>query len=174
MFVAIIAAIQSSLPGYCAFGKKQWIAEIKKIHRRDGNIFARRLQEKMPHLYFQGKWLFGTWDNALRAAGFIPGEMRLHRTWDTEKVSKAIRNLRHRRQQLNAHYVAKHNPALFQAGLRYYGRWNKALRAAGISTTRILKNSTARRKLLKTLQGKGRSAISESLRLQADLYFGDL
>jgi len=59
--------IQSSRRGYQAYGKRDWIAAIKKIHRNEGSAFAGNLQKKYPYLYHQGIWLFGAWDNALRA-----------------------------------------------------------------------------------------------------------
>jgi hypothetical protein len=46
--------IQSSRRGYYPHGKSDWIAAIKKVYRRDGNVFARRLQKKYLHLYTQG------------------------------------------------------------------------------------------------------------------------
>ena len=49
----------------------------KKIYKRDGQIFAGYLQDKYPHLYNPGPWLFGDWDNALCEAGFEPDKMRM-------------------------------------------------------------------------------------------------
>jgi ROS/MUCR transcriptional regulator protein len=48
--------IQSSRHGYQPYGKKDWIAAIKRVYKRDGNVFARRLQDRHPHLYTQGVW----------------------------------------------------------------------------------------------------------------------
>jgi hypothetical protein len=169
--------IQSSRRDYQPCSKKEWIAEMKRFYKKNGNVFARVLQQKRPQLYFQGKWLFGSWDKALSAAGFTPEKMRLHDIWDAQKVVETIRGLRSRGQQLNAYYAMKNYPALFLAGLRYYGEWGKALGAAGISNSSMLKNSTARRNLLKTLQEKTSEkpfAIGRSLKLQAELYFGSL
>jgi len=49
--------IQSSRRPYQPHGKKEWIAAIKKVCKRDGNVFAIRLRKKYPHLYYQGKWI---------------------------------------------------------------------------------------------------------------------
>ena len=46
--------IQSSRRGYFPHSKRDWIAAIKKVYDRDGNVFAKYLQEKHPHLYNQG------------------------------------------------------------------------------------------------------------------------
>jgi hypothetical protein len=110
--------IQSSRRGYQPYGKREWIAAIKKVYQRDGNVFARRLQKKYLHLYTQGTWLFGDWDKALRAAGFVPDKMRLHKFWDREKVIKEIRSLRKRNEPLHARYAIRNYPGLFEAGRR--------------------------------------------------------
>jgi hypothetical protein len=165
--------IQSSRPGYTPLVKHGWVAAIRKAFARDGNVHAGRLQRRHLNLYHQGTWLFGTWDNALRAAGFTADKMRLHRNWNSVKVSRDIRRLRAEKQPLNASYVNKNNPALFGAALRHYGRWDSALRAAGISTS-ILKNGTARRKLARAFQAKPLHAIPGALKLQAEHYFGTL
>jgi hypothetical protein len=68
--------IQSSRRGYQPYGRRDWIAAIKKLHTEGGSVFAGDLQDKNPCLYQQGIWLFGDWDAALRAAGFEPERMR--------------------------------------------------------------------------------------------------
>jgi len=169
--------IQSSRRGYQPYGKREWIAAIKKVYKRDGNVFAIRLQKKYLHLYTQGTWLFGDWDKALRAAGFVPDKMRLHKVWDRKKVIKEIRRLRNRNQPLNARYAIQNYPRLFEAVRRHYGKWGTALRAVGIRTP-MLKNSTGRRNLLKRLRNAfekdSGTAISKSSKLQLVLYFGSL
>jgi hypothetical protein len=60
--------IQSSRPGYYPHGKNDWIHAVNKVYKRDGKIFARYLQDNYKHLYEQGRWIFGDWDKALRAA----------------------------------------------------------------------------------------------------------
>jgi hypothetical protein len=63
--------IQSSRRGYRPYGKREWIATIKRIHKNDGRISAADLQHKHQNLYHVGVWLFGDWDKALRAGGLI-------------------------------------------------------------------------------------------------------
>jgi len=77
--------IKSSRCGYYTNGKSEWIAAVKKVYKRDGKVFAGHLQDKYPHLYEQGIWIFGDWDKALHAVGFDPEKMRKRSTWDKEK-----------------------------------------------------------------------------------------
>jgi hypothetical protein len=112
---------QSSRRGYHPHGKSDWIAAIKKIYKRDGQIFAGYLQDKYSHLYNQGTWLFGDWDNALCEAGFQPEKVRMTRFWDQERVVREIHGLRKRNLLLYAKYVLKQHPRLFSAALRHAG-----------------------------------------------------
>src|SRR5213593_4504036 len=123
--------LHSSRRDYRPYSKRDWIAAIKKIYKRDEQVFAGFLQEKHQQLYHQGTWLFGDWDKALRAAGFDPEQMRLRSFWDGEKVILGIRALRKQNLPLYAKYVVKNHPNLFSGALRQYGSWNKALSAAG-------------------------------------------
>jgi len=61
--------IQSSHPRYQPYTKKGWIAAMQKVYEKDGKVFAKYLQHNYPQLYSQGVWIFGDWDEALRAAG---------------------------------------------------------------------------------------------------------
>jgi hypothetical protein len=164
--------IQSSRRGYHPYGKSDWIAAIKKIYRRDGNIFARRLQIKHPHLYTQGTWIFGDWDKALCAAGFDPERMRLRISWDREKINTGIRALRKQNLPLYAKYVMKNHQKLFSGALAAYRSWNKALLAAGVTNKEIPRKT--RLGLLREFRDtvESRSDISEPLRLQLSYYFG--
>jgi len=125
--------LHSSCRDYRPYSKRDWIAAIKKVYKRDEQVFAGFLQEKHQQLYHQGIWLFGDWDKALRAAGFDSEQMRLRSFWDEEKVILGIRALRKQNLPLYAKHVMKNQPNLFSGALRQYGLWNKALVAAGIT-----------------------------------------
>jgi hypothetical protein len=79
--------------GFQAYGRREWVAEIKRIHRRGERIFAGDLQDKYPYLYNQGVWIFGDWDKALRTAGFQPETMRVRKFWDREKIIAQLRTM---------------------------------------------------------------------------------
>jgi hypothetical protein len=53
--------IQSSRRGYYPNGKREWNAAMKRVSEKDGNVFAGHLQDRYPHLYEQGIWIFGDW-----------------------------------------------------------------------------------------------------------------
>ena len=43
--------LHSSRRGYYPYGKRDWIAAIKKIHKQHGQVFAGYMQDNVPHLY---------------------------------------------------------------------------------------------------------------------------
>jgi len=137
------------------------------------------LQDRYPYLYNQGVWIFGDWDNALRAAGFDPESMRLRTFWDQDRVIKEIRGMRDKNLPLYASYVMKNHPNLFSGALRHFRSWNKALVAAGINkeqaSTSIYKSRPdTLRALRDALENGSKDDISQPLRLQAAHYFGSL
>jgi hypothetical protein len=164
--------IQSSRRGYQPLGKSDWVAAIKKVYKRDGNVFAKRLQKKHPHLYTQGVWIFGDWDNALRAAELDPERMRLHTSRDREKIITAIRTMRKQNLPLYAKYVMKNHPKLFSGALAACGSWNKALIAAGVTAI----PRKARLGLLREFRDvvESRSKVSRALSSEIEYYFGSL
>jgi hypothetical protein len=164
--------IQSSRRGYQPYGKREWIAAIKKVYERDGNVFAKRLQNKYPHLYTQGVWLFGNWDKALRAVGLDPEQTRLRSSWNREKSITAIRTLRKQNLPLYASYVAKNHSKVFDTALAVFGSWPKALGAAGITAISRKTRLGLLRELSELLES--RSDISQALRSEIKYYFGSL
>ncbi len=164
--------LHSSRRDYRPYNKRDWIAAIKKVYKRDEQVFAGFLQEKHQQLYHQGIWLFGDWDKALRAAGFDSEQMRLRSFWDEEKVILGIRALRKQNLPLYAKHVMKNQPNLFSGALRQYGLWNKALSAAGNA---VIPRKT-RLGLLRELREavESGSKISRALRSEIAYYFGSL
>ena len=171
--------LHSSRRDYRPYTKRDWIAAIKKVYKRDGQVFAGFLQEKYQQLYHQGTWLFGDWNNALRAAGFNPEKTRIRGLWDSEKVVKKIRRMRTQNLPLYAAYVMKHQQDLFGGALRLYGSWNKALVAAGVPKKEIPRNLgqnrfVVLRALRDALKMHSTDDIPEALKFRAAHYFGSL
>jgi len=85
----------SSRSDYCAHNRREWIAAIKAVYKRHGQLYAGFLQKHYPQLYHEGVWLFGDRDAAMRAAGFKrPENMRLRTYWDDQRVISQIQLLR--------------------------------------------------------------------------------
>jgi hypothetical protein len=164
----------SSRRDYRPHGKRDWIAAIRKIHKRHGHVFAGYLKDNRPHLYNQGVWLFGDWDEALRAAGFAPEQMRMWSFWDQAKLISQIQRLRKQHSPLYAKYVLNNHKKLFSAARRQFGSWRKALIAAGIEIPKYAYGSRVGilRALTDTVHGYPKKDVPQSLKSSAVYYFG--
>jgi hypothetical protein len=171
--------IQSSRLSYYPNGKSEWIAAVKKVYEKDGNVFAGYLQDDYAHLCEQGIWIFGDWDKALHAAGFDPEKMRERGVWDEEKIIDTICAMHKRHLPLYAAYVMDNHGKLFSAALRQFGSWAKALVAAGITENpRTKKLYKGRASLLNALshalERQTVENVPQALKLEAAHYFGSL
>ena len=163
---------------YYPYGKRDWIAAIRKLYKRGGEICAGYLQDNHSHLYSQGVWLFGSWDEALRAAGFTLENMRLWGYWDQAKLISQIQDLRKNKLPLYAKYVMKNHSKVFSAARRQCGSWGKAL----LATDNQLRSTPHGRLgcigFLQTLRdalgiGSGKD-LPQSIKSGAVYYFGSL
>jgi len=75
---------------------------------------------------------FGSWRAAVEAAGFDYEEVSRYRRWSPERVIEEVRTLAHDGQPLNSKAVQRQHCALFTAGRRHFGSWDRALTAAGL------------------------------------------
>lgn len=87
---------------------------LSGISRRDGG------------LYQAGVKYFGTWDDAMLAAGLQP----TYRRWTKQRIVDELRN-RHERG-LSMRNISIEDGALYQAAARLFGSWPKALDSAGL------------------------------------------
>ena len=78
-------------------------------------------------LEIAGREWFGSWPNAVLAAGLKP---KVCRTWNKAAVVAAIKD-RHQ-CGLPLKNIRKHDLALGRAARRYFGSWTKAMSAAGL------------------------------------------
>jgi hypothetical protein len=157
--------------------RAQWIAAMRTVYKRHGNVYAGFLQKHYQNLYLEGLWLNGgDWDSALRVIGFRPERMRLRAHWETERVITKIGLLRERGIPLYPKYVLKHHAALFSAARRIFGFWPIALIAAGIEVPDAPLDG--RRGVLRPLRDAverhSENDFTEKLKLHAVYYFGSL
>lgn len=104
------------------------------IYSRKGRISTKYLQRKHAEVYYQGVWLFGDWDTALRAAGLDPKTIRMCTSWTQEKIATELRLMHNHGFPLMARYVLKNRASVFSGARRQFGSWANALSAAGVVT----------------------------------------
>jgi hypothetical protein len=124
--------IQSSRREYHPYSKGEWIRAVKEIYSRKGRVSTKYLQRKHAEIYYQGVWLFGGWDEALRAAGFDPDTTRICTSWTRGKIISELRLMQDQGLSLNAHHAMKNHAKVFSGARRQFGSWRNTLAAAGV------------------------------------------
>lgn len=120
---------------------------MTSIFWTDEKIFSyikARIDKKMPinpravfddngYVYKKAKDKFGSWNNAVIAAGFEPQKGQRKKKWTEEKIIKLIQAYYKSGSPINASFMIKKDSNLYAAAIKQYKRWNQALIAAGIS-----------------------------------------
>lgn len=106
------------------------VAEIRRIHRAGESLSCKDVPVR---LYEAGRRLYGSWEQALAAAGLDYEEATGVRRWDRARVVAEILKLVAQGVPIHASHVEQHFPSLFNAAIKQFPRsWAKALRAAGL------------------------------------------
>lgn len=92
---------------------------------------------------------FGSWDNALRAAGINPRNVRRYEAWDEDKIIRRIKERQAEGKPLNSKAMQDEGSKLFNAALNHFGAWHKALEAAGIDYQKVYKRRRWSKKIIK-------------------------
>ncbi len=88
-------------------------------------------------LYQAGTRMFGSWRNALLAAGISPARARLTERWPPEKVISTIIALSRKEKPLGPTELQRRHGYLVRAAQRHFGSWAKAVAAAGVDPSRL-------------------------------------
>lgn len=85
-----------------------------------------------PGLLYAARRRFGSWRQALAAAGIDADEVGHYRRWNRFEIIQQMRRMSASGRSLRRRYLARRNPGLVAAAYKYFGSWRKALAAAGL------------------------------------------
>lgn len=124
------------------WSKETVIAAIQAEATAGHELSYSRVEKRVPSLLRAAQRAFGSWADAVDAAGFDYSAIRKYRKWNKAKVVKRIQELNKSSQDLSWRNVStKLDPPLAAAAL-HAGRftcWNEALMAAGLNPEDIMK-----------------------------------
>jgi hypothetical protein len=88
-------------------------------------------------LYGAARRAFGSWRNALQAAGIAPAEILTSQRWSPAKILVMIRHFARRDRPLTAKEMEQRYHNVVTAARRHFGSWNKAVVAAGVDPDKL-------------------------------------
>ena len=137
------------------------IDAIREWHRN--GVSAERIWREDPALHAAGHFHFGSWREAIVAAGFQPTSQR----WSKERVLDELRT--RYGNGIPRSFRCKDNWRLTAAARKYYGNWHDALVAAGLrrgkSKIRLRWNG---QRVIEAIRGRCEQGLSLSSAWQDD------
>ena len=122
-------------------GKPKWTREeiIRRILDLDAKGYPLTVGKPgvSPALYQAGSRIFGSWRNALQAAGLSPDRGSRAERWPPAKILMVIRNLSRRRRPLRKKELEERFGNLVSAARRIFGSWSKAILASGVDPAKL-------------------------------------
>jgi hypothetical protein len=126
--------------------KRRVGVEIRKLKRAGHPLNVRAVKARTVH--WHARRLFGSWGEAIRAAGLDYDKIRRYRSWTKALILKWIRRQWRAGRDIRPGLMQDDEPRVFAAACRRFGGWYPALRAAGV---RGIEERTPRRWDVKTL-----------------------
>ena len=129
-----------SLSRYRRWSKERIIARIQELYAEGQDLSWRAIsQEVDPALAASALRPngFGSWPEAIEAAGLDINDVARYKYWNEERVLKAIKERHKAGVNLSSRNAQKNDQSLFCAARRRFETWDKALEAAGLDASKI-------------------------------------
>ena len=121
--------------------RKKWTREqiIHRIVECEANAWPLKVGEPgvSQAVYQAGTRLFGSWRNAIQAAGIPPQRANCGEKWPPARILMIIRNLARRIRPLSSTQLERRYGSMLTAARRLFGSWTKAVVAAGVDPTKL-------------------------------------
>jgi hypothetical protein len=88
-------------------------------------------------MYQAASRIFGSWRNAVAAAGLPASRARAKSEWTPARIRRVIRSLARRKRPVATRELAQRYGHLVQAARRHYGSWSKAVMLAGVDPQQL-------------------------------------
>ena len=142
--------------------KDSIIMEIQNLAINEVNINSKNIQDNYPQLRSAAFRHFGSWRQAVMAAGINYSEIKMKvtsrrksRKWNSENVLEAIREIETIEgfEGLTSNNVWKNHKSLYNAACYYFNNWAEAVEKAGFQydNIRLMKRWT-KEKIIHTIQ----------------------
>ncbi len=144
-----------SIRRYKSWNRERIVARIQELHAQEADLSWRNVCLNIdPQLAAAAtkKSHFGSWREALEAAGLDYDAIRRYREWDDERILQMVRDFHLEGKELNAKSMEEEDITLITAARRRFDSWHQALTAAGLDYKEIVHRAPFKRGL-----GRGQS-----------------
>lgn len=134
---------------YKSWTRQRIITRIKELHETGADLSWRNISNKVdPQLAAAAtkKSHFGSWREALKAAGLDYEAIRRYRDWDDDLILEMVREHARNGHALNAKNLQMEDVALITAARRHFPSWHETLGAAGLDYRTIVLRAPFKRK----------------------------
>lgn len=147
------------------------LEEIRTLADHGADLSHRAVREHHQYLVVAAADFFGSWGEAVKAAGLNYEEIRKQESWTKAKVIRRIRELAAQGEDLSYGAVLRNHSALAAAGSnhRYFASWGAAIEAAGLNYEEVRRHRApwSRERIIATireLHARGEDLISTNIR----------
>ncbi|MGO8674149.1 MAG: hypothetical protein ACLQVD_22650 [Capsulimonadaceae bacterium] len=148
----------SQIRRYKSWTRDRIVSRIRELHSQGVDLSWRNISMTVdPQLAAAAtkKNHFGSWREALEAAGLDYDTIRRYREWDDARILRMVRELHERGTGLNAKNMEMEDITLITAARRRFDSWHQALIAAGLDYRTIVQREPFKR-------GRGRGQYKQS------------
>ncbi|RKX70495.1 hypothetical protein DRP43_03295, partial [candidate division TA06 bacterium] len=96
------------------------ILEIKKLYNQGKPLNYDFSRKNVKSLTAEATKLFGSWELALKAAGFDPSLIRKRQKWNKKKIKDEVRKRKREGKSITYSGIKRDDYPLFRAIQRYY------------------------------------------------------
>jgi hypothetical protein len=141
--------------------KQSIIAEIKNARRAGTELHWSAVSKRRDELgraaFASLQPRFGQWHRALQAAGLDADEISRYRAWNRATIVFELKSRVSDREPLNSGALQQDDPGLHAAAVRYFGSYDKALKAAKLEPADLrLRKSWTKPLVLAAIKSAGK------------------
>jgi hypothetical protein len=167
-----------SVRKYKDWSKKRIVETIQKLQSEGVDLSFRSmmLSKYAPMVYAAIRANhFGSWKNALAAAGMAPEEIYRYRSWDDNTILSEIKKLKELGADLSSKKMDETANPLIATARRRFGNWGAAVERAGLDYSQIRRRRRWTRELIveeiQGLQKQGADLRSGEVRQHSPALF---
>jgi hypothetical protein len=108
------------------------INNILHLHSAGEDLSCSHIQKEHRDLYLGAVRVFGSWNDAITAAGFDYDKIRKRKEWSRSKIIATIKRLHREGEDLSCARMQRDHGDLAAAAAKRFGNWGNAVKASGI------------------------------------------